>query len=150
MRAGTEAGFEVMRVVNEPTAAAIAGLSEASSPNKQVLVSDFSGGTLDVTVMDTTTDGGKKSFKVVSTHDDTFLSGVDFDCEIARMALEQIGEKFPCGYEPFFNATGKSKKGVSIVKGKLHVLRKLAPEAKESHLSKRKDATIVQKKLRPL
>ena len=138
--------FDVMRVINEPTAPAIAELSEASSPNKRVMVIDFGwgGGTLDMTVMvDTTTDGGKRPFKAVSTHGDTLLGGVDFNREIAQIALEQIGEKFPNEYERYFDATEKSEKGVSIVKGKLQVLRQLARDVKEELLSNRKDATIV-------
>ena len=96
--------------------------------------------------MDTTTDGGQRPFNVVSTHGDTFLGGIDFDREIAQMALEQFGRCSP-EFEPFFNATGKGEKGVSMVKGKLQVLRQLAPEAKESHLSKRNKAAIIQNKL---
>ena len=58
-----------------------------------------------------------------------------------------IGERFPYDSLQCFDATGKSENGVSIVKGKLRVLRQLAQEAKESHLSKRKDATIVLNEL---
>ena len=70
-----------------------------------------------MTVMDTTTDGGKRPFKVVSTHGDTFLGGVDFDREIAQMVLEQIKKTFPCEYEQCLDATGKGEKGVSMVRG---------------------------------
>ena len=91
--AGTEmAWFDVMRVINEPTAAAIAELSEASSPDQRMIASDFGGGTFEVTVMDITTDGGKRSFKVVSTHGDTFLGVVVFDRELMQMVLEHRGE----------------------------------------------------------
>ena len=106
-----------MRVINDPTAAAIAELSEASSPNQRLMVIDFGGGTLDVTVADITTDGGKRSFKVVSTHGDTFLGGVDFDREIVQMMLEKIRETFPCEYEQYLDAIGKGEKGVSMVRG---------------------------------
>ena len=83
-----------MRLINEPTEAAIAELSEASSPNQRLMVFDF-GGTLDVTVMDTTTDGVKRPFNVISTHGGTFLGWVDFDREIAQMALERSGRSSP-------------------------------------------------------
>ena len=62
-----------MRVINESMAAAIAEFSEALSPNQRMMAIDFGGGTLDVTVMDVKTDGGKMSFNVVSTHGDMFL-----------------------------------------------------------------------------
>ena len=81
-----------MRVINDPTAAAIAELSEASSPNQRLMVIDFGGGTLDVTVADITTDGGKRSFKVVSTHGDTFLGVVGFDREQTQIVLEHRGD----------------------------------------------------------
>ena len=63
------------------------------------------------------------------------------------MALEQIGEKFPYEFRQYFDATGKGEKGVSMVKGKLRGLRKLAQEAREVSLSKKEDATIVLNKL---
>ena len=111
------AGFDVVRVINEPTAPAIADLSEASLPDQRMMVFAFGSRTLDVTVMDITTDGGKRSFKVLSMHGDTFLGGVDFDREIVQMMLEKIRETFPCEYEQYLDAIGKGEKGVSMVRG---------------------------------
>ena len=131
---GAIAGFDVILVINEPVAA-IAELPEASSQNQRLLVIDFGGWTLDVTVMDMSTDGGKRSFKVTSTHCDMFLGGVDFGREIAQMAPEQIGEKFPLSTSRTSTPPGMARMN-SIVKGKLRNLRKLALEANESHLEK--------------
>ncbi len=73
--AGSIAGLEVVRIINEPTAAALAyGLDKAGKEQK-ILVFDFGGGTLDVTIMDF----GKGVFEVKSTSGDTQLGGTDMD-----------------------------------------------------------------------
>ena len=73
--AGEIAGLEVIRIINEPTAAALAyGLDKAGTEQK-ILVFDFGGGTLDVTIMDF----GQGVFEVVSTSGDTHLGGTDMD-----------------------------------------------------------------------
>jgi len=74
--AGTIAGLKVLRVINEPTAAAIAyGLDKTTKDEKNVLIFDLGGGTFDVSVL--TIDNG--IFEVKSTHGDTHLGGEDFD-----------------------------------------------------------------------
>ena len=74
--AGAIAGLEVIRLVNEPTAAALAyGLDKVKEKNQQVLVFDFGAGTLDVTIMNF----GEGVFEVVSTSGDTNLGGRDMD-----------------------------------------------------------------------
>ena len=74
--AGTIAGLNVLRVVNEPTAAAIAyGLDKFTEDEKNVLIFDLGGGTFDVSVL--AIDNGV--FEVKSTHGDTHLGGEDFD-----------------------------------------------------------------------
>ena len=57
-----------------------------------MIVSDFGGGTLNMTAMDVKTDDGKMSYKVVSTHGDAFLCGVDFDRELMQIVLEHRGD----------------------------------------------------------
>lgn len=77
--AGEIAGLEVVRVINEPTAAAFAyGLDKTGSDQK-ILVFDLGGGTLDVTIMDFGEEGGKATFEVLSTSGDTQLGGKDMD-----------------------------------------------------------------------
>lgn len=87
--AGQIAGLEVVRLVNEPTAAALAyGLDKATKSMK-ILVYDLGGGTLDVTIMDF----GKGVFEVVSTNGDTQLGGTDMDNSIVDMLVKEIKEK---------------------------------------------------------
>jgi molecular chaperone DnaK len=74
--AGEIAGLEVLRIVNEPTAAAVAHGLDSPSGRRQVLVFDLGGGTFDVTVMDVGDDG---SLEVVTTGGDRRLGGADFD-----------------------------------------------------------------------
>jgi molecular chaperone DnaK len=77
--AGEIAGLEVVRVINEPTAAAFAyGLDRAGKEQK-ILVFDLGGGTLDVTIMEFAEEGGKATFEVKSTSGDTQLGGKDMD-----------------------------------------------------------------------
>jgi molecular chaperone DnaK len=77
--AGEIAGLEVVRVINEPTAAAFAyGLDKAGKEQK-ILVFDLGGGTLDVTIMEFSEDNGQATFEVKSTSGDTQLGGKDMD-----------------------------------------------------------------------
>src|SRR3989338_8288558 len=73
--AGTIAGLEVVRLVNEPTAASMAYGLDKSEKEQIILVFDFGGGTLDVTIMDF----GEGVFEVKSTSGDTQLGGTDMD-----------------------------------------------------------------------
>ncbi len=86
--AGKIAGLEVKRIINEPTAAALAfGLDKAHQDHK-ILVFDFGGGTLDVTVMDF----GEGVFEVISTNGDTNLGGEDMDESIVNYLIKEIKE----------------------------------------------------------
>lgn len=85
--AGTIAGFNVLRIINEPTAACLAyGLNKVGKELK-IMVFDFGGGTLDVTIMEMWAEGG---FKVLSTHGDTHLGGTDMD----NVLIDYIAEDF--------------------------------------------------------
>lgn len=78
--AGEIAGLEVVRVINEPTAAAFAyGLDKSSSKDQKILVFDLGGGTLDVTIMDFSEIDNQATFEVLSTSGDTALGGKDMD-----------------------------------------------------------------------
>jgi len=88
--AGTIAGLNVIRIINEPTAAAISyGLNEKSDGEKNVLVFDLGGGTFDVSLL-TIADG---VFEVVSTNGDTHLGGEDFDQRVMEHFLKLIKKK---------------------------------------------------------
>jgi molecular chaperone DnaK len=83
--AGKIAGLNVLRIINEPTAAALAyGLGEAAA--KTIAVFDLGGGTFDVSVLEI----GDGVFEVKSTNGDTFLGGEDFDQRIADYLIEQF------------------------------------------------------------
>ncbi len=85
--AGTIAGLEVVRLVNEPTAASLAyGIDKEAEEELEILVFDFGGGTLDVTVMDF----GGGVFEVKSTSGDTSLGGTDMDNTIMKHLAEDF------------------------------------------------------------
>ena len=87
--AGTIAGLDVVRIINEPTAAALAfGLDKAKQDMK-ILVFDFGGGTLDVTIMEM----GGGVFEVMSTSGDTHLGGTDMDIAIIDYVKEEFRKK---------------------------------------------------------
>jgi len=77
--AGAIAGLEVVRLVNEPTAACLAYGLDKSGQSQKIMVFDLGGGTLDVTLMDMSSIGGDATFEVVATSGDTQLGGTDMD-----------------------------------------------------------------------
>ena len=78
--AGRIAGLEVKRIINEPTAAALAfGLDKAAGKDRKIAVYDLGGGTFDVSIIEIADVDGEKQFEVLSTNGDTFLGGEDFD-----------------------------------------------------------------------
>ncbi len=88
--AGTIAGLNVIRIINEPTAAAIAyGLNDKSSGEKNILVFDLGGGTFDVSLL-TIADG---VFEVVATNGDTHLGGEDFDQRVMEHFIKVFKKK---------------------------------------------------------
>ena len=88
--AGTIAGLEIIRIINEPTAAALAyGLDKSSSDEKNVLVFDLGGGTFDVSLL-SITDG---VFEVLATNGDTHLGGEDFDQRVMEYFMKLIKKK---------------------------------------------------------
>jgi len=78
--AGRIAGLDVKRIINEPTAAALAfGLDKQGKKDRKIAVYDLGGGTFDVSVIEIADVDGEKQFEVLSTNGDTFLGGEDFD-----------------------------------------------------------------------
>ncbi len=81
--AGRIAGLEVKRIINEPTAAALAfGLDKSGKSDRNIVVYDLGGGTFDVSIIEIADVDGEKQFEVLSTNGDTFLGGEDFDQRI--------------------------------------------------------------------
>jgi molecular chaperone DnaK len=78
--AGRIAGLEVKRIINEPTAAALAfGMDKAPKKDMKIAVYDLGGGTFDISIIEIADVEGEKQFEVLSTNGDTFLGGEDFD-----------------------------------------------------------------------
>ncbi|MBW0454579.1 MAG: molecular chaperone DnaK [Candidatus Kinetoplastibacterium crithidii] len=88
--AGKIAGLDVKRIINEPTAAALAfGLDRAEKGDKKIAVYDLGGGTFDISIIEIAEVDGEKQFEVLSTNGDTFLGGEDFDqCIIEYIIAE--------------------------------------------------------------
>src|SRR5262245_9176144 len=81
--AGRIAGLDVKRIINEPTAAALAfGLDKAGKKDTKIAVYDLGGGTFDISIIEIADVEGEKQFEVLSTNGDTFLGGEDFDQRI--------------------------------------------------------------------
>ncbi len=88
--AGKIAGLEVKRIINEPTAAALAfGLDKKTSDQK-IAVYDLGGGTFDISIIELAEVEGEKQFEVLSTNGDTFLGGEDFDIAIIDYLVEEF------------------------------------------------------------
>jgi molecular chaperone DnaK len=88
--AGRIAGLDVKRIINEPTAAALAFGLDKVKGDKKIAVYDLGGGTFDVSIIDIVEADGEKSFEVLSTNGDTFLGGEDFDHRV----IEYIAAEF--------------------------------------------------------
>ena len=89
--AGKIAGLEVKRIINEPTAAALAfGLDKAERGDRKIVVYDLGGGTFDVSIIEIADVDGEKQFEVLSTNGDTFLGGEDFDLRIINYIIDEF------------------------------------------------------------
>jgi molecular chaperone DnaK len=114
--AGAIAGLEVVRIINEPTAAALAYGIDKAGKEEKILVFDFGGGTLDVTIMDF----GEGVFEVISTSGDTQLGGTDMD----EVLTDYIAEQF------------KKESGIDVKNDKMAAIRlKEAAEKAKIELS---------------
>lgn len=88
--AGQIAGLEVARIINEPTAAAMAYGLDKSASDQKIVVFDLGGGTFDVSVLELNDDDGTKVFQVISTSGDTHLGGDDFD----EVLIHYVADEF--------------------------------------------------------
>lgn len=110
--AGTIAGLDVKRIINEPTAAAVAYGMDKSGEESNILVYDLGGGTFDVTVL--TIDNGV--FEVLSTNGDTHLGGEDFDQRIMQYFIKSMQKKSGINIKGNNRALQKLRKEVERVK----------------------------------
>jgi molecular chaperone DnaK len=89
--AGKIAGLDVKRIINEPTAAALAfGLDKGGKGDRKIAVYDLGGGTFDISVIEVTDIDGEKQFEVLATNGDTFLGGEDFDQRIMDYLVDEF------------------------------------------------------------
>jgi len=89
--AGRIAGLDVKRIINEPTAAALAfGLDKTDKGDRKIAVYDLGGGTFDVSIIEIADVDGEKQFEVLSTNGDTFLGGEDFDQRIIDFIITEF------------------------------------------------------------
>jgi molecular chaperone DnaK len=88
--AGRIAGLEVKRIINEPTAAALAYGLDKAGKDRKIAVYDLGGGTFDVSVIEIAEIDGERQFEVLSTNGDTFLGGEDFDLRIINFLAEEF------------------------------------------------------------
>ena len=89
--AGRIAGLEVKRIINEPTAAALAfGMDKVDGGDRKIAVFDLGGGTFDVSIIEIADVDGDKQFEVLSTNGDTFLGGEDFDQRIIEYLIDEF------------------------------------------------------------
>jgi molecular chaperone DnaK len=88
--AGRIAGLTVKRIINEPTAAALAYGLDKQGGDRKIAVYDLGGGTFDVSIIEIAEVDGERQFEVLSTNGDTFLGGEDFDLRIINFLAEQF------------------------------------------------------------
>lgn len=89
--AGKIAGLEVKRIINEPTAAALAfGLDKSEKRDRKIAVYDLGGGTFDISIIEIADVDGEKQFEVLSTNGDTFLGGEDFDQRVIDFIIDDF------------------------------------------------------------
>ena len=89
--AGRIAGLEVLRIINEPTAAALAyGVDKADKKDRKIAVYDLGGGTFDISIIEIANLDGDKQIEVLSTNGDTFLGGEDFD----QVIMDHLVDEF--------------------------------------------------------
>ena len=126
--AGQIAGLEVLRIINEPTAAALAyGVDKTDKRDRKVAVYDLGGGTFDVSIIEIANVEGDKQIEVLSTNGDTFLGGEDFD----QRLMDHIVDEF------------KQVQGVDLSKDPIALQRiKAAAERTKIELSSSQQSEI--------
>ncbi len=88
--AGKIAGLEVKRIINEPTAAALAYGMDKKQGDKKIAVYDLGGGTFDVSIIEIAEIDGEHQFEVLATNGDTFLGGEDFDTRVMNYLVDEF------------------------------------------------------------
>src|SRR5882672_8465734 len=125
--AGRIAGLNVKRIINEPTAAALAYGLDKQGGDRRIAVYDLGGGTFDVSIIEIAEVDGERQFEVLSTNGDTFLGGEDFDLRVINFIADEF----------------KKDSGVDVRKDPLAMQRlKEAPEKAKIELSSTQQTDI--------
>ena len=125
--AGKIAGLEVKRIINEPTAAALAFGMDKKEGDRKIAVYDLGGGTFDISIIEIAEIDGEHQFEVLSTNGDTFLGGEDFD----QRLVDYLAEEF------------KKEQGIDLKNDKLALQRlKEAAEKAKTELSSSQQTEI--------
>src|SRR3546814_5232562 len=90
--AGKIAGLDVKRIINEPTAAALAYGLDKEGGDRKIAVYDLGGGTFDMSIIEIANVDGEKQFEVLSTNGDTFLGGEDFDKRVIDYLVDEFNK----------------------------------------------------------
>jgi molecular chaperone DnaK len=91
--AGKIAGLDVKRIINEPTAAALAYGMDKKGGDRKIAVYDLGGGTFDVSIIEIAEVDGEKQFEVLATNGDTFLGGEDFDMRVIDYLVDEFNKE---------------------------------------------------------
>jgi molecular chaperone DnaK (HSP70) len=133
--AGAIAGLQVERVLNEPTAAAIAyGLDRSKQAEENILVFDLGGGTFDVTLL--TIDNGV--FEVKATAGDTHLGGEDFDQRVMEYCIQQFKKKHPAAGD-----VSADKKAMARIRRQCEMAKRTLSTMKTAQIEVRWDCPVV-------
>jgi L1 cell adhesion molecule like protein len=127
------AGVEVLRIINEPTAAALAYGLEYADPDekeKKILVFDLGGGTFDVTILKIN-QSGDQNFDILSTKGDKFLGGEDFDNKLVELILDKFCAKTKFSKEEI----KKDRKAIKKLKISCENIKRVLSSSDETTLS---------------
>ncbi len=116
INAGKIAGLNVKRIINEPTAAALAYGLDKSIKDSIVAVYDLGGGTFDISIIEVSKIDGEHQFEVLSTNGDTFLGGEDFDCRLMNFLIKSFKESTDLDLNNDEIALQRLKEAVEIAK----------------------------------
>src|ERR1700723_3890808 len=118
--AGRIAGLNVQRIINEPTAAALAYGLDKQGADRKIAVYDLGGGTFDISIIEIAEVDGERQFEVLSTNGDTFLGGEDFDQRVINFLADEFQKESgvdvrrdPLAMQRLKEAAEKAKIGLS-------------------------------------
>ncbi|HEX9503310.1 MAG TPA: molecular chaperone DnaK [Patescibacteria group bacterium] len=156
--AGEIAGLEVVRVINEPTAAAFAYGLDKTGKDQKILVFDLGGGTLDVTIMDFGEADGQATFEVLSTSGDTQLGGKDMDTALIDYVVSEFKKEHALDLTQDKMAMNRVRESVEKAKIELSTTLETdlnlpfisADASGPKHLNKKLTRSLVEELVKPI